>query len=72
MGYPGYGVKITHTNDITVDNVKGYIMDGTWGLGCKYTWVILVHDNEYYLICFDGVDQEHQEKFLNSFNFKDN
>lgn len=67
-----YGVKIKHTNNITVDGVKGYIMDGTWGVGAPYTWVILVHDDEYYLICFDHVNQEHQNKFLNSFKFKDN
>lgn len=65
-----YGVKIKHTNDITVDGVKGYIMDGTWGAGVPYTWVILVHDDEYYLICFDSVNQEHQDKFLESFKFK--
>lgn len=65
-----YGVKIKHTKDITVDNVKGYIMDGTWGLGCEYTWIILVHNDEYYLICFDGVNQDQQDKFLDSFKFK--
>ena len=73
IGYgDAYGVKIKNTNDITVDNTKGYIMNGTWGLGVEYTWVILVHDDEYYLICFDGVDQENQDKFLDSFKFKDN
>ena len=66
-----YGVKIRHTDDITVDGVKGYIMDGTWGAGYEYTWVILVHNDEYYLICFDGLNQEQQNKFLDSFKFKD-
>lgn len=67
-----YGVKIKHTNNITVDGVNGYIMDGTWGLGYERTWVIFVHNDEYYLICFDGIDQGHQDKFLNSFKFKEN
>ena len=73
-GYYGvdYGVKIKHTNDITVDGVKGYIMDGTWGAGYENTWVILVHDDEYYLICFEDVTQDNQDKFLDSFKFKDN
>lgn len=67
-----YGLKIKHTNNITVDGVKGYVMDGTWGIGAPYTWVIVVHDDEYYLICFDNVTQQNQNKFLNSFKFKDN
>lgn len=67
---PDYGVKIKNTKEITIDGVKGYIMDGSWGVGHKLTWAIFVHDNEYYLISFDSIDQDHQDKFLNSFKFK--
>ena len=69
---PDYGVKIKNTKDITIDGVKGYIMDGSWGVGHELTWVIFVYDNEYYLISFDSIDQENQDKFLDSFKFKDN
>lgn len=69
---PDYGVKIKNTKEITIDGVKGYIMEGTWGVGYERTWAIFVHDNEYYLISFDSIDQEHQDKFLDSFKFKEN